>query len=827
MTQIIINEQNRRPAAPDLYGLFFEDINRAGDSGIYPEMLRNRSFEDSVEPLETTVTEDGAYFITKTGFREDFSHGEGCAAWAARHPYTPIPAWYAENASMELDRVDVLHKNRLAALKVDFEAGGMIRNIGYVGVSAEEGTPLLFYAFVKADRETTLTVGLRSKEGALLASADVTVLPGSYTRVDARLVPTATDPDASFVIISKEACSAAFGFTSLMPEETFMGHGLRKDLVELLGVTKSQFMRYPGGCVVEGLNRDTALRFTDTVGPVWERPGKWNLWHYHTTNGFGFHEYLQLCEDLNMEALYVINCGMSCQARNPEFFLDDDMDEMLDQAMWAMEYAMGDISTKYGALRAEMGHPEPFCIKYIEIGNENDGPEYYSRYKVFYDALQKAYPDVILISNAHTEVQGLPTPYVDEHYYCDWQYFAQSGHLYDHYPKDGPKIFIGEYAVTRGHDVGTLRSALAETNFLLGAERNPEVVKLTAYAPLFENIHYRAWNPNLIFFDNHRSAALPFLYALGMLGGNRGRDILDVTVTTDKLAPEKFGFVGMIAYGHGLRMKKPVVNGKERSVEKEILGYFLEDGDGYFADASRNDSKRLDSVTRYPFQMDYVNGIFSDKKATETVYSVKVFIDENTPKFALTLWVHNTTEPEVRSLRPDGTDPGAKDFWLINETEYYTWTIDHNTERAYYLYRYQEQPMNEAAPISLRMGEYNEFTVKTDALGYDCYVNGEFVRRVEDRKYGRVETVVTEDEEYLYVKLLNNSETEEPVTLKTGIACEREYSYELLTGAPADRNSLEDPCKVNTKVATGTFPEDAMTYTCPAWSFSVLKLRKK
>ena len=822
MTTLHIQSGGAKPVAPDLYGLFFEDINRAGDGGLYPEMLRNRTFEDGLVPGGCTADPDGGSFTTLCGFREPFAHGEGTEEWAARVPYTPVPGWYAFDADMAVDTEDTLNPRREAALKVAFRPGGCIRNIGFHHIPATAGKGLLFYAFWKAEKPTSVTVRLMGKDGACLTSVRLEVPAGAYGRSDARLVPAADDFEACLEIACAEAGEITIGFTSLMPEETYHGHGLRKDLAELLESTHSKFMRWPGGCVVEGLNRQSAMRFTYTVGPVWERVSTWNLWHYRATNGFGFHEFLQLCEDMHMEALYVVNCGMSCQARQPEFFDEKETREMLEETMMAIEYATGDANTKWGALRAEMGHPEPFALKYIEIGNENDGPEYDKRYQLFYRELQKTHPEITLISNAHTETRDLPTQIVDEHYYFDWQFFAQSGHLYDHYPRDGVKVFLGEYAVTRGQDVGTLHSALSEARFLLGLESNPEVVKLASFAPLFENVLYKQWNPNLISFDNHRSCGLPVLHVLGLLGSSRGTELLRMENDTELLRPEKYGFCGVIAYQPGLRMLMPEYNGAPAALRKEVIGHWLAEGEELVSDCTGND--KLDSITRFPIQLTIANGLFTDRKANRTEFSAKVYMDEHTPKFALTFWAHNSSEPGVMTLEPEPGKPESKKVFGLGDTEYYTWTIENGKGRNLYLYRYQEHPLSDPVDLPIRYGEYNKFTVRTSGSGYDCYLNDVFICHGEDRAFGRVDALATMDEDTLYLKLLNNTDQDETVRFSSDIPLADGYAWSVVRGAPEAMNTLDAPETIHAE--HGTASDGSMTYTAPRWSFSVLAFKR-
>ena len=822
MTNLHIHSDGARPVAPDLYGLFFEDINRAGDGGLYPEMLRNRAFEDSLVPGGCTADPDGGYFTTRCGFREPFAHGEGTEEWAARVPYTPVPGWYAFNAQMAVETKDTLNPRRKAALRAAFRPGGFLRNIGFHRIPAEKGKGMRFYAFWKSEKPVPVTVRIMGKNGACLASACAEVPAGEYARSDVRLVPSGNDDEACLEIVCGETANISIGFTSLMPEETYHGHGLRKDLAELLESTHSRFLRWPGGCVVEGLNRESAMRFSYTVGPVWERVSTWNLWHYRATNGFGFHEFLQLCEDMRMEALYVVNCGMTCQGRQPEFFDEEEMREILSETMMAIEYATGDVTTPWGALRAQMGHPAPFALKYIEIGNENDGPEYDPRYRLFYRKLQEAHPEIILISNAHTESRGLPTQYVDEHYYFDWQFFAQSGRLYDHYPRDGVKVFLGEYAVTRGQDVGTLHSALAETRFLMGLENNPEVVKLASFAPLFENVLYKQWNPNLISFDNHRSCGLPILHILGLLGASRGTELLRTESDTAMLCPEKYGFCGVIAYQPGLRMHMPVYNGERAALRKEIIGRWRTEGEDLVSDCTGNET--LDSITRFPVQLTISNGLFTDKKVNRAEFSAEVYMDEHTPKFALSFWVHNSSEPGVMTLEPVPGQPEPKKVFGLTDTEYYTWTIENGKGRNLYLYRYQEHPLTAPVDLPVRCGEYNRFTVKTCGSGFDCYLNDRFICHGEDRKYGRVEALATVDEKNLYLKLLNNSERDETVSFTSEIPLADGYAWSVVRGEPEAINTLDHPERIHAE--HGRVSEGTAFYVAPRWSFSVLVFRR-
>jgi alpha-N-arabinofuranosidase len=339
--------KKRYKTSPDLYGIFFEDINRVGDGGIYPEMLRNRSFEDSILPIGCKPVENGRFLITPTGYKCPFNNGEGLDEWKDKVPPTKIPAWYVrgENSDIEinLDYNDTLNKNRLASMSIEFKkdySDNSVFNIGYAGMYVKEGEQYNFFMFAKSDKKQTVEISLRDKSGIrIYASQTIDISPGEFKKYDCVLTSNATETDSTFHISSTYRGTIKLGFISLMPVETYKRrvNGLRKDIVKLLKNMNSNFLRFPGGCIVEGLTKETAMRFENTIGPVWERPSHWLLWFYRTTNGLGFHEYLQLCEDINLEPMYVINCGMTCQHKNPDFFDDELTNVFLQDAINAIE----------------------------------------------------------------------------------------------------------------------------------------------------------------------------------------------------------------------------------------------------------------------------------------------------------------------------------------------------------------------------------------------------------------------------------------------------------------------------------------------------------
>ena len=541
-----------------LYGLFFEDINRAGDGGLYAELLRNRAFDDGVLPEGCTYDPKNRLITSETDWVSSFDcyEGEGVVAWECFN-----------GAQMKLTDKDTLNSNRKRALKVNFN-GGMITNDGFMGVPVEKGKQYRFYMFARTKNSANVTVKICSAKGVSYDEKTFTI-SGDYEKYQCVFTSDTTDCDARLVIQSESSETIVIGFTSLFPTDTYMGreNGLRKPLVERLLKLNPAFLRFPGGCIVEGFSKETAYRFEDSIGPVWERKPHWLLWSYMTTNGLGYHEYLQFCEDAGIDAMYVFNCGMTCQGRNPDYFDEDLIEEFYQDAVHAILYATAPADTEWGKKRAENGHPDPFTVlKYLEIGNENWGEEYNKRYIYFYERLKKEFPQFIYISTDHTEKSGLATEYVDEHFYSDPIFFATNTKMYDGLDRNGVDIYCGEYAATIGCKEGNLYAALGEAAFLTGVERNQDKVTMTSYAPLFQNVAYKAWEPDMIIFNNHEDYAIPSYYMLEMFGNNRGDYVCEYDVVTENDSRMEFG--------HFTAPDGTITEGESYSADTEILGEF-------------------------------------------------------------------------------------------------------------------------------------------------------------------------------------------------------------------------------------------------------------
>jgi alpha-L-arabinofuranosidase len=492
--------------SPTLYGIFFEEINLAGDGGLYAELVRNRSFEDTDKPDNWSLVSGGSM-----------------------------------KGQMAIDTQQPMSAKNRRSLRLTIAPGGEgrlgVANAGYYGIALQKDAEyeLSFAARAGEGFAGPLTVTLEDPSGRqVYARTRIEGLTGRWKTFKAALTATAADPKARLVIAASQPGVLWLDMVSLFPKETWKGraNGLRPDLAQMLAGLRPSFMRFPGGCWVEGDFLRFAQRWKTTIGELSGRRTLWNLWQYNSTNGLGFHEYLQLCEDLGAEPLFVINCGMS----HKEVVPMDRMAEWVQDALDAIEYANGPVASRFGAMRAKAGHPTPFKLKYMEIGNENGGPAYQERFPLFYDAIKARYPKMTLIADERTTRRRPDV--VDEHYYSAPSFFIANAHKYDAYDRHGLRIYVGEYAVTAGCGQGNLQSAIGEAAFMTGIERNSDVVVMASYAPLFANVNYKKWNPDLINFDGSRVYGLPSYYVQKMFSENRGDVILPTTV---KAAPLSSG----------------------------------------------------------------------------------------------------------------------------------------------------------------------------------------------------------------------------------------------------------------------------------------------
>jgi alpha-L-arabinofuranosidase len=488
--------------SPSLYGIFFEEINHSGDGGLYAELIRNRSFEE-----QTTE------------------------AWSLRTSGVA-------KARMSLDQTHPLNDHNKAALRVEIQAATSgaqvaILNEGFWGIGVRKGEKYNVVLYARSSEfPGQLEVRIESGDGKVYAAQKIGDVGSEWKRYTAVLESSDSDPRAQFALVASAPGTVWLDVVSLFPAKTWKDrpNGLRPDLAQMLTDLKPAFLRFPGGCYVEGGNYlRNAFRWKTTVTDIADRPGHLNdIWGYYSTDGLGFHEYLQLAEDLGAEPMYDVNVGMAHREAEPL----ERMNEWVQEALDAIEYANGPVTSRWGAVRAKNGHPAPFNLKYVEIGNENGGPRYAERYPLLYKAIKLRYPNMLLIANYM--VDTAPVDILDQHIYSNPERMRAVAGVYDNYDRKQPPVFVGEYANNRGVGKGNLAGALSEASYMLGFERNADVVIMAAYAPLFYHVEDRRWPVNLIGFDSQRVFGTPSYWVQWLFAHNRGDVVLPAKLDVEK-----------------------------------------------------------------------------------------------------------------------------------------------------------------------------------------------------------------------------------------------------------------------------------------------------
>jgi alpha-N-arabinofuranosidase len=517
--------------SPSMYGIFFEDINFAADGGLYPELVKNRSFEFQ-EPL--------------TGWHEILA-------------YTAGKGIDPPKGELWIRTEDPLNASNPHYLRVRaYDAGYGFWNSGFRGIGVESGAEYRFSAYVRSDGPKTLRATLTDASGKVLASGKLEGFDGQWKRYETVIRADATVPHAQLNLFVDAPGHLDLDMVSLFPVDTWKQrpNGLRKDLVQLLYDMHPGFLRFPGGCIVEGRELVTRYRWKTTVGDIAQRKTVINRWNdefdqrpapdYFQSFGLGFYEYFQLAEDIGAAPLPILNCGMACQFNSSETAALDQLDEYVRDALDLIEFANGPVTSPWGKLRAEMGHPEPFHLTMIGVGNEQWGTRYVERYKVFAAALKAQHPEIKLVVAAGPLPSGEPfdsmwatwrtlkADIVDEHYYMSPEWFLANSGRYDHYDRSGPKVFAGEYAaqtvgMTSAENRNNWKAAITEAAFMTGLERNGDVVQMASYAPLMAHVDAWQWKPDEIWFDNLRSYGTPDYYVQSLFANNTGTRVVPAT----------------------------------------------------------------------------------------------------------------------------------------------------------------------------------------------------------------------------------------------------------------------------------------------------------
>lgn len=574
----VINVNVAQPVAdiqPTMWGVFFEDINFGADGGIYAEMVKNRSFEF----------------------------------------YKPLMGWQV--GGKKRTEGDILVQNRQeqqttnpryvrvttnGAAKGDLD----MTNEGFRGMGIKNGLRYDLSVLYRVQSDTVkLHIDLLNAGGESIGS---TTLSPEKTDKDwhkqtVSFKATATEPKGKLKVWFEGPGVVDLDMISLFPEDTWKGRpgGMRADMIQMLANMKPGFVRFPGGCIVEGFNLDQRYQWKRTLGPVEDRQLIINRWNfefahrptpdYFQTFGLGFFEYFQLCEDIGAEPLPILNCGMACQFNTAELVPLEQLDPYVQDALDLIEFANGDASTKWGKVRAGLGHPKPFNLKLLGVGNENWGPQYIERLAIFQKAIKSAHPSVRLICSSGTDPNGERFDYlngqlramkadlIDEHYYRRPEWFLENARRYDSYPREGSKVFAGEWAAQSDKMVSVDNKnnwlcALSEAAFMTGLERNAAVVNMASYAPLFANADAWQWTPDMIWVDNLHVYGTPNYYVQKLYSLNKGTHVLSMTQNNEPLAGQDslYASAAWDKVTNEVILKMANVSGKTRTRTVQLNG---------------------------------------------------------------------------------------------------------------------------------------------------------------------------------------------------------------------------------------------------------------
>lgn len=546
-----------KPISPELFGLFFEDINYSSDGGLYAELVQNRSFEYS--PTDRREWSSFSFWEYVT---PGFSYGSLNVETTA--PLNPNNPHYVV--------LNVEHVGKEE--KYTGPSGVGIKNTGFDGMTIRQGEKynLSLFACQLTDDNISLTVSIQTPKGKILAEEKLSTASKEWKKYSASLVSAESSDSASLVIMATSNGKLALDVISLFPEKTFKNriNGLRPDLAQALADMKPRFIRFPGGCLVHGDGLGNMYRWKQTIGPVEQRIEQKNLWGYHQTAGLGYFEYFQFCEDIGAKPLPVLPAAVSCQNSGGTWRIGgtgqralplEEMADYIQEVLDFIEWANGSATSVWGSKRAAAGHPEPFKLQYIGIGNEDKiTPEFEARFKMIYEAVKARHPEITLIGTSGLfpdgddfergwkYVSALQVPVVDEHYYKEPKWMMSNLARYDVYDRSKAKVYLGEYA-SWGNK---LKNAIVEAAYMIGLERNGDVVHMASYAPLLAKRNHTQWKTDMIFFDNTSLVLTPNYHVQRMFSVNQGdlyfgnvvaRDAADTTLAASCVQDNKTGDV--------------------------------------------------------------------------------------------------------------------------------------------------------------------------------------------------------------------------------------------------------------------------------------------
>lgn len=780
--------------SPSLYGLFYEEINRAGDGGLYAELVRNRDFRTGLLPEGFRI--EGNELVTRSGvrrFKEEMAD--------------PLDGWRAEKGA-ELHWEKAVDEAGTESPVGKLVGNGALVNSGFYGLPVRDGAEYELEVIAKSDHPGSLNVEIISEDGTPISTTFADSVGTDWVTLRGRIKAEKTDSKAALRLKPGKSGTTLFRYVSLMPAEKWKGLPLRPDLVEMLAGLKPAFMRFPGGGFVHNFSLETGWNWKETVAPVERRPGRIGMWGYRSMDGLGYHEFLELCEKLGMEAIPVINSGNSCMAFQYEVAPMEEMGKWVQDALDAIEYANGPASSTWGAVRARNGHPQPFGIKYLSIGNESHGPEYSERFALYEKAIRAKYPEIKLIA---CKRQNGKEDLVDEHFYQPAEWYFTNHDLYDRSSREGSKIFVSEFA-SHGWErgLGTMYGALGEAVFMMNMERNSDLVAMCAFAPLFRNVgKERYWPVNLIMFNQTQVYGIPSYYALKMFAESRGDQALGLKVD----APEVQS-TAQVSGGIGVGTWETQIEVKEASVQSGAQPLlFVENAQGW-----KSWKKRRGDWTVTPQGALAQTG---DQQGTEATYFNKEW-----NSYVCSFKVRKVSGKEGVLVTFSQSSNNSKLIWNIggfgNRVSLVEWRA-----------RGERKELTPRVPLGLETGKWHEIKIDAQSDTIRCFLDGKLIhelpvsKAVQPEKFPAVFASASKRAETLFLRAVNVTGG----AVRANFAIQGQdrpaQSADLTILSATDKlaeNSFEQPRNVFPRKESMEIGGQSFTRILPPYSLTVFEL---
>jgi len=806
-----------KPISPDLIGIFFEDINYAADGGLYAELVQNRSFE--YQP--TARTEWNALTAWDVVRRNGATGPVVVADAFPIHPHNP----------------------RYVVIEVQQPGGGLgLLNGGFDGIAVHAGKPCDFALWGRQlftgnrwgnsgalDGPARFTVRLETPAGGVLAEASVAVTGRDWHRVTAVLTPTNTEPNARLVVLCHTRGGVAVDDISLFPRDTFKGrpNGLRADLAQAIADLRPRFVRFPGGCLVHGYGLGNLYRWPDTVGPVEQRRAQPNMWGYYQTMGLGYFEYFQFCKDIGAKPLPVVPAGVCCQNADHQGGTGqrglplDAMPAYIQEVLDLIAWANGPTNSKWGAVRAAAGHPEPFGLEYLGVGNEEHiTPVFRERFQMIQDAVRARHPEITVIGTTGPFHSGpdydagwkladeLRVAMVDEHYYVPPRWMWENLERYDRYDRARAKVYLGEYAAHDDRRRTTLRSALAEAAFLTSLERNADVVVMASYAPLLGKRDRTQWNPNLIYFSNTNVVRTINYYVQQLFSHHAGNEYLPGTLSpATPTGPA------------GLRAEDGVFLGTWNTQAEFDDVQLLVNGAPVVTDDFAKPAPHWQPVAG---RWTVTDGVYRQSGPDEPARS-RLTVPPGATNYTLTL----------RARKTGGAEGFLIGFRARDHANHYWWNLGGwgNTRHAI-----EKHTDGVAARVGadrtgrIELNRWHDVRLEVAGDRIRCFLDNEPLHDVTDAGFATPRdfawsAVRDTQSGDLILKLVNGSATERPLQIQLpGLPGPRSAALTVLTAAdPTVANDFEQPDRVAPQTRSlNVTPE--FDYAVPAHSLSVIRI---